>query len=183
MKELLLTLLFFYLSINSCQSQVANKDFGQYFATGEYGIQVPFNGQPHQTPKQENLDLIMVSYQYAYPRLMDDLNFLYGIDINQLKNKSLFKETNSKVDFIVNQNKVAFETKFKGTILKEEKGSFRDKYCVRQKVKLNIPNVGETIVTSLFFQYNDLVIRLYTFSEIKNDNIRIKDYFDSIKLK
>lgn len=176
-------LIFLYtiILLVSCQAQDKKLNFGKYYKIGEYGIQVPFNDRPNISPKQENDICKLISYQYAYPKPIDDINYLYGIDVCYIKKDTLSSDKNSKVDFLVNNRKAMYETVHGGHLIKQEKFDYHGEYSIRQKIKVSVPDIGDTYITSLYFLHDGLIIRLYAFSADENDNNRMNDFFDAIK--
>jgi len=185
MRNFLFLLFFLGLtSLESCLSQDNKNTFGKYYRIGEYDILAPFAEQPHISPKQENEFVTFISYQYAYPKIGDDLNNLYGIDVIKIKVDTAFHSLDTKVNFVEGMMKVVFETMLKGKVINEEKGNYRGSYCIRLKVKININNVGEVFMNSIFVPFDRFVLRMYAFTPIGNDgNRRINDFFDSVKYK
>lgn len=180
MKKVLFLIFLGLISLESCYSQ--NNTFGKYYKIGQYDIHVPFAEQPHISPGQENEFVKTISYQYAYPKIGDDLNNLYGIDVIKVKVDTAFHSLDTRINFVEGLMKVVYETIFKGKIVAEEKGNYRGSYCIRLKVKININNIGEVFMNSIFVPCDKLVLRIYTFTPIGNDgNRRINDFFDSVK--
>lgn len=184
MKKTLFLIICGFLIISGCQTQTKKSNFGTYYKIDKYNIEIPFAGQPHISPKQDNGVLTYVSYQYAFPRPEDDINLLYGIDICELKIDTMFKNQNLKIEYIAGMFKLTYEKIFNGTLIKEESTDYHGSYGYKQKIKVSIPNVGDVYVQSLLLPYKDIVIRMYSFTPIANeDNQKISDFFDSIKLK
>ncbi|MEO9257061.1 MAG: hypothetical protein ABI207_01690 [Crocinitomicaceae bacterium] len=168
----------------SCQSQDEKSIFGKYYKIGKYNVLVPFHDQPHVSPIQENEQAKVINYTYAYPTPEDDINDSYGIEICQLKDKSLFSDTYSKIDFLVNKRKEMFQTVHGGELIKQEEDKFKGQFAIRQKIKINIPDVGEDFITSLYFIHDDLIIRLFVITPVNDDgNKKITEFFESIKFE
>ena len=166
----------------SCQPQDKIPNFGKYYKIGEYNVQVPFANQPNISPIQENEICKLTSYQYSFPKPEDDINDLYGIEICQLKNSNMFPDTLSKIDFLVNNRRTMYQNVHGGTFIKQDKENFRGQYAIRQKIKVNVPNVGEDYITSLYFLHDNLLIRLFVITPINEaDNEKIDNYFETIK--
>jgi hypothetical protein len=184
MKRIFFFLQFVLISLTNCQTQKTKSIFGEYHKIGEYDIQVPFAGEPNITPKQENDIFKLTSYQYAYPKPSDDINFLYGIDVIEYKSSSYFKNEKLKIEYNTALNKLTTEKMFNGIIIKEDTVVYNGNYAIKQKAKINIPDIGEAYIHSIFFAHKDLVIRLFTYTPIENDNNKkILDFFESIKYK
>lgn len=172
------------LILNNCRAQTKVSEFGEYYKIKNYNISVPFAGQPNISPTQSNDFLSFVSYQYAYPKPGDDINNLYGVDVLKLKYDTLFKTDQLKVEFAAGQFKLMYEKVFGGQLISEKSTDYHGAYGFYQKVKLNTSSLGEFYIQALYFTYKDLVIRMYTFTPLKNeDNKKIKDFYETIKFE
>jgi hypothetical protein len=178
--------LFFYIFLNTilinCNAQSDSCYFGEYYKLGVFNFQVPFAGQPHLTPIQFNDKMSYFGFNYACLKPTDDLNRLYGIDVYEIKFDTLFNSKISKIDYIAEICKITYVIQAKGKIVKQDSGDFHGDYCIRQKIKIYIPELGDMFVNSLYISINNLVLRIYTFTPIANDdNYRINCFFESIK--
>lgn len=160
-----------------------NPQFGNYYKIGKYPIRVPFNEQPNVSPVGENQIFKLTSYQYAYPSPKDDVNILYGVDVCEYKNDSLYNSPKKKIDYMLAMQKTMYGNQFKGVIIREVNGGKDEGYYVRQKMKIESKDIGEIYLTSLYFYSRNVVVRLFVFSKDNVDNQRTEDYFASIEFE
>ena len=167
----------------SCQAQGKGKlqEFGKYYKIGAYDVYVPFKDRPHISPHREYKLGKLVSYQYAYPQKNDDANYLYGVEICELKS-SPFLDNNFKIGLLVDSGKEMFQMVQGAKLIAEEERTFKGANSVFQKIEITIPDIGAAYVSSLYFLHKGLIIRLFAFTPIEKDgNRRIKSFFDSVK--
>lgn len=84
---------------------------------------VPFGCTPHISPPQNNKFAEVISYQYAYPAPDDDINFLYGVDICDVKQKYAADDS-ARLSFFVNIRKAMYENIHNGVSLMHEMRDF-----------------------------------------------------------
>lgn len=187
MKQTLLFLILHLAILLSCQAQTNESapGFGKYYRIGTtYTIKVPFAGQPNSSPKQPNDVMDITSCQYAYPKVTDDVNILYGVDVVKFKNEKNFPNAKSKTEYVAGNYKLMYEKAFGGMQVKGDTIAYHGVTAIRQKIRVKVPNVAEVFVQSLVFPYKDLVIRMYTFTPLTNgDNKKIGKFYETIRYK
>jgi hypothetical protein len=162
----------------------SNSAFGNYYRIEKYPVLVPFHEAPHISAPADNDLFKLSSYSYAYPYEKDDINILYGIDVYEFKNDNQDKDMDAKINLLAHNIRLTFEDKFSGKLISEEKKGSASAYTYRQKMKVNYPeDKTDAYMTSYFRSYKGMVIRLFVITAKPEDNKRISDFFESIKLE
>ena len=170
--------------INTSQSMLpgapVDPNFGNYAKIDPYEIWIPFaDSMIHRSTPKTDEYVNLVSYQYAYPSPQANINFMYGVDVFEIKNVTAFKDSVSKLDYCAKRVQANFEKDTKGVLVASKYNLAKD--TLKQRIKFEIPGLGQVYSHSAFFMRKNLVVRLYAFTLKEEENDQMNLFFKSAR--